>query len=243
MPKLDEISNAAVLSLAANTPTEPDKRGNPDILPERSINFEAVLEHYLAENTGMVGANLYIRSTQDFTERRTRLEGLRWVDRPYNEGKASHWGFELDGKMKTDSLGWKGATVKAHLTLPNADVKDTRLGIARMARDTPIYTFSAGVDGSVTDWKSSYGLSMQLSGRSTTDIPGEQLSRTQSRTTVDGFWLYKLNEKFKLRFAGQNIFAADTVRDTLYTTGANAWQLHTVDGGYRTITATLEGRW
>lgn len=243
MPKLDEISDAAVLSLAANTPTEPDKRGNPNIRPERSVNFEAVLEKYLAEDAGMVSGNLYVRSTQDFTERRVQKEGVRWIDRPFNEGEALHWGWELDGKLKTDSLGWKGATVKAHLTLPNADVKDTRLGITRMARDTPIYTMSAGLDGSVTDWKSSYGLSMQLSGRSTTDIPGEQLSYTQSRTTVDGFWLYKLNDKFKLRLAGQNLFDADTVRETLYTASPDAWKLSVVDGGYRTVTATLEGRW
>lgn len=243
MPKLDEISNAAVLSIAANTPVEADKRGNPNLLPERSLNFEAVLERYLDGEAGLFGANLYVRSTEDFTERRVQLEGARWVDRPYNEGSALHWGLELDGKMRTDSLGWKGATVKSHLTLPHAQVNDTRLGIRRMARDTPKYVLSAGLDESLPKLQSSYGVSLQLSGRSETDVPGEQRGFTQAKTTLDAFWLYQINPKFKLRLSGQNLLKEDTVREVQYMSAANTWQLRTVDGGYRTIMATLEGRW
>jgi len=243
MPRLDEISNATVRSVSANTPVEADKRGSPNLLPERSLNFEAVMERYLDGDAGLFGANLYVRSTEDFTERRVQMEGARWVDRPYNEGSALHWGLELDGKMRTDSLGWKGATVKAHLTLPHAQVNDTRLGIQRMARDTPKYVLSAGLDESMPKLQSSYGVSLQLSGRSETDVPGEQRSFTQAKTTLDAFWLYKINSQFKLRLSGQNLLAEDTVREVLYTSAGNAWQLRTMEGGYRTVMATVEGRW
>src|SRR3989338_4441791 len=248
MPKLDEISNAATPSIL-NMPVDADKRGNPDLLPERSLNFEAVLERYLDAEAGVLGANLYVRSTQDFTEITLQQElqadmvSLRCVDRPYNEGRALHWGFELDGKLRNDSLGWNGATVKAHLTLPHAQVNDARLGIQRMARDTPNYVLSAGLDESLPKLRSSYGISMQLSGRSETDIPGEQSGFTQARTTLDAFWLYKMTPQFNLRISGQNLLAADAVRETLYMSGNNTWQLHTVEGGYRTVIATLEGRW
>jgi iron complex outermembrane receptor protein len=243
MPRLEEISAITSPSISTNTPVEADKRGNPDLRPERSVNFEAVLERYLAEDAGVLGANLYARSTQDFTERRVQLEGARWVDRPYNEGTALHWGFELDGKVRTDAMGWKGATVKAHLTLPHARVDDTRLGITRMARDTPKYVLSAGLDESLPSLQSSYGISLQLSGRSETDIPGEQRAHTRAKTTLDAFWLYKLNAQFNLRFSGQNLLAADTVRETVYMSGSDTWQLRTVDGGFRALLVTLEGRW
>lgn len=245
MPKLDEISNAASLSISTNTPVEADKRGNPNLQPERNLNFEAVMERYLDGEAGVLGANIYVRSTQDFTERRVQqdIATLRWIDRPYNEGRALHWGFELDGKVRTDNFGWKGATVKAHLTLPNARVNDARLGVTRMARDTPNYVLSAGLDESLPKLQSSYGVSLQLSGRSKTDVPGEQQSATQARTTVDAFWLYQMTKMFKLRLSGQNLFAADIVRDTSFTSAGNTWQLHTVEGGYRSIMATVEGRW
>lgn len=243
MPKLDEISNAASPSIAVNTPVEADRRGNPNLRPERNINLEAVIERYLDGEAGMVGANLYVRSTEDFTERRVQLEGARWVDRPYNEGRALHWGWELDGKMRTDSLGWKGATVKAHLTLPHAQVNDARLGIQRMARDTPRYVFSAGVDQSLPALQSSYGVSLQLSGRSETDIPGEQYAQAKARATLDAFWLYKLTPQFNLRVAGQNLLAADTLRRSVLTSAGNTWQLDSTESGYRSLIATLEGRW
>ncbi|MFA6922068.1 MAG: TonB-dependent receptor [Gallionella sp.] len=191
MPKLDEISNAAVPSIGVNTPVEADKRGNPNLRPERSVNFEAVLEHYLADNAGVLGANLYVRSTRDFTERHVLLEGARWVDRPYNAGSAQHWGMEFDGKIKTDRAGWKGATVKAHLTLPHARVNDTQLGITRMARDTPRFVLSMGLDQSLPKLKSTYGVTLQHSGRSATAIPGEQWGYTDARTQLDAFWLYR----------------------------------------------------
>ncbi|MFH0933933.1 MAG: TonB-dependent receptor, partial [Pseudomonadota bacterium] len=243
MPKLGEISNAATLSVGTNTPVEADVRGNPNLLPERSINFEAVMERYLDAEAGVLGANLYVRSTQDFTERRVQFEGTRWVDRPQNEGRAMHWGFELDGKIRTDSFGWKGATLKSHLTLPHAQVKDERLGITRMAQDTPKYVFSAGLDETLPSLQSSYGITLQLSGRSVTDIPGEKYGYTKARTTVDAFWLYRFNPKFKLRVSGQNLLATDTERSTRYMSGGDTWQLNAVEHGYRSLVATLEGRW
>lgn len=243
LPRLDELSNTVTRSIAANTPLEADRRGNATLSPERSLNYEAVLERYLDQEAGVFGANLYVRSTEDFIERRVQLEGVRWVDRPQNEGKALHWGWELDGKVRTDNFGWKGATVKAHLTLPNARVNDTRLGITRMARDTPNYVFSAGVDQSLPMWQSSYGVSLQMSGPSKTDIPNEQRGTTNAKTTLDAFWLYKLNPKFNLRLSGQNLFQAKTVRETVYLNGADTYQLRTEDKGFRALLVTLEGRW
>ena len=123
------------------------------------------------------------------------------------------------------------------------ELSDTRLGVRRMARDTPRYVLSAGLDESLPKLQSSYGISLQLSGRSETDVPGEQRAFTEAKTTLDAFWLYKVSPKFNLRLSGQNLLKEDTVREVQYMSAANTWQLRTVDGGYRTLMATLEGRW
>lgn len=243
MPKLEEISNAAVPSIGVNTPVEADKRGNPNLRPERSVNFEAVVEHYFAENAGVVGANIYVRSTQDFTERRAQLEGARWVDRPYNEGSARHWGVELDGKIKTDQMGWTGASLKSHLTLPHAQVNDTRLGITRMARDTPRYVLSMGLDQSLPKLASTVGVTVQHSALSESSIPLEQRAYTKARTQLDAFWLYQINKAFKVRLAGQNLLAANTVQQNIVTQAANEWQLNNSTRGYRSLMLTMEARW
>ncbi|MEQ1555323.1 MAG: TonB-dependent receptor, partial [Gallionella sp.] len=136
-PKLEELTTITSHSQIANTPLDADKSGNAALQAEHSVNFEAVLERYLAADAGVLGANFYLRTTQNFTEQRVQLEGARWVSRPYNEGTARHTGVELDGKLRTENLGINGGTVKAHLVLPKAVVQDTRLGITRSARDTP----------------------------------------------------------------------------------------------------------
>jgi iron complex outermembrane receptor protein len=178
MPRLNEITATVTRSVTTNTPLDADSRGNPNLKPEHSINFEAVAERYLAQKSGVLSANVYVRATSNFTERRLAQETnnnvTRWVDRPYNEGDALHWGLELDGKLNTDQWGWSGGTAKAHFTLPYARVDDARLGITRDARDTPGYVMSMGWDQSIPAWQSSLGVALQLSGRSLTDIPGNR---------------------------------------------------------------------
>ena len=224
MPKLNEISNTVTRSVVFDTNSTPisaNQSGNPNLKPEHSINFEAVIERYLAQKMGVLSANFYARATDDFTERRITQEGSIWVDRPYNVGDALHWGFELDGKLQTDSWAWSGGTLKAHLTLPSAHVDDASLGITRKAKDTPKYVMSMGWDQSVPQWQSSFGLNLQLSGRSETDIPGEQKAYSEARTLLDAFWLYKVSPKFNLRVSAQNILDEDTRRYTRYFTPSN----------------------
>lgn len=240
-PRLDELTNQPVFSINANTPLEPDRRGNPALRPERSLNFEAVLERYLPADAGVLGANLYLRRTEDFTERRVQLEGARWVERPYNEGQARHWGMELDAKLRTDSLGWRGATFRAHLTLPRSRVDDERLGIRRAAREQPRYILSAGYDQTLGE--RSFGLSLQHSGRVLTEIPGEQNFMTHRRTVVDAYALQKLSQEFNLRLSLQNLLRADTRRRMDAYAPGSSWFLGSTERGARTVLLSLEGKW
>jgi iron complex outermembrane receptor protein len=258
MPKLSEISNTVTRSVVYNTstPITANQMGNANLKPEHNVNFEAVIERYLAQKMGVFSANFYARATENFTERRVSYEdghghllalggpSGQWVDRPYNVGDALHWGLELDGKLQTDSWAWSGGTLKAHLTLPHTRVDDAALGITRMARDTPKYVMSMGWDQGMPKWQSSFGLNLQLSGRSLTDIPGEQRAYTEARSLLDAFWLYKLSPRFNLRVSAQNLLDEDTRRYTRYVdTSNNEYQLTSNDYGYRTLMVMLEGRW
>jgi iron complex outermembrane receptor protein len=240
-PRLDELTNQPVFSVNANTPLEPDQRGNPNLRPERNVNFELALERYLPGEAGVFGANAYLRHTEDFTERRVLLEGARWVDRPYNEGSARHWGVELDGKLRTDSLGWRGATFRAHLTVPRSEVQDERLGISRAARESPRYILSAGFDQTLAD--KSFGVSMQHNGRVLTQVPGEQAYETRRRTVFDAYVLQKLNSALNLRLSLQNLLRADTRRQLDAYAPGSYWSLASTDKGARTVLLSLEGKW
>lgn len=97
---------------SASSPLEPDRRGNVDLKAEHNVSVELGLEHYWPNETAVVGVNTYLRETEDFIERRQVLEGARWVERPYSEGDARHWGIEFDAKLKTEPLGLKGGALR-----------------------------------------------------------------------------------------------------------------------------------
>lgn len=240
-PRLDELSNQPVFSLNVNTPTEPDRRGNPNLRAEKSVNFEAVLERYLPSDIGVVGTNLYVRRTRDFIERRVQQEGARWVDRPYNEGNARHWGIELDGKLRTDTLGWRGATFRAHLTLPRSRVHDERLGLDRQARETPRYQLSAGYDQTMGEF--SFGTSVQHFGQVRTEVPGQQSAETKSRTVLDAYVLRRLTGNLNLRLSLQNLLKTDTRKLNDMSGGGNTYHLESTDKATRAVLLSLEGKW
>jgi outer membrane receptor for ferrienterochelin and colicins len=240
-PKLEELLNQPVYSVSSNTPLEPDRRGNPNLKAERSVNFEAVLEHYLPGEAGVIGLNVYARQTEDFIERRTQQEGARWVERPWNEGTARHWGVELDGKLRADSLGWRGATFRAHLTVPRSAVDDSRLGITRAARETPRYQLSAGYDQTMGEL--SFGTSVQYFSRVVTEIVSEQRSVTRDRTMLDAYVVQRLSPKFNLRLSLQNLLQTQTRQQQDASFGGSSWALNSTGLGVRTVMLALEGKW
>uniref|UniRef100_UPI0039E588B8 TonB-dependent receptor plug domain-containing protein n=1 Tax=Azonexus sp. TaxID=1872668 RepID=UPI0039E588B8 len=245
-PKLDEISGLTVLATTAavgNSPLEPDRAGNGGLKAERNVNWEASLEKRLPKELGTVGANVYLRRTQDFIERRTQLEGARWVERPYNEGSARHWGLELDAKLKTDALGWKGAALRSHLTLPRARVDDKRLNRQRDARELPRYQWSLGLDQALPAWQMSAGFHLTLHGRNRTDIPGETASRQKRRELLDLYLTRRLTPQLNLRLDAQNLLRADTQRLANFYAGSEDWRLASNERGQRTLLLSLEGKW
>jgi len=242
MPKLDELSNLPVVNLSANSPLEPERRGNPNLRPERSINFEAVIERYLAGDLGVLGANFYARHTEDFVERRVQLEGARWVDRPYNEGTALHWGVELDGKWRIEEAPLKGGTLRTHLTVPRSRVDDTRLGIQRAAREQPRYQLTLGYDQSLSDGASA-GINLRYYAEVRTEVAGELQSRTADRSLLDLYYLHRLNRSFNLRFNAANLLADNTRQSSQAYAGSQQWWLNSEDRAIRSFTLALEGKW
>lgn len=215
--------------------------GKPNLRAERSINFEAVLEHYLPGEAGVLGVNVYARQTEDFIERRTQMESGRWVERPWNEGTARHWGVELDGKLRADGLGWRGATFRGHLTVPRSQVDDTRLGITRAARETPRYQVSAGYDQTMGDL--SFGASVQYFSRVVTEIVGEQGSVTRDRTLLDAYAVQRLSPRFNLRLSLQNLLKTQTRQQQDAYSAGSSWMLNSTGYGVRTVMLALEGKW
>lgn len=242
-PKLEEISGLNVRGVGFNSPLEADRSGNPNLQAERNINWELALDKHLPNEAGTLGSNVYVRRTEHFIERRTALEGSRWVDRPYNEGTARHWGLELDAKLKGDAFGWKGASLRSHLTLPKAVVADERLGITRDARDLPRYQWSLGLDQALPWWQASAGFQFNQYGPTRSDIASELATRQKARSLLDLYIARRLTPQLNLRLEVQNVLGTDTRRLASAWAGNDSWSLATNERGQRAVLLSLEGKW
>jgi len=245
-PKLDELTRVASRSTLANTPLEPDRGGNPWLRPERVANLEAGLERHVPG--GVWGINTYLRRTQDFIERRTLWEAGRWVERPYNEGDARHWGLELSAKLNgetpwlRDVIGRQGS-VRAQFTLPRGRVEDAVLGLTRAPRELPRYQFTLGYEGSLPQWQSTWGFQWQHQSAVRTQVPGEVQATTRSRNLLDAHVVRRLTPAFNLRLSVQNLLGTSTWRTASSAQGGQPWALTTSDHGQRTWLLALEGKW
>lgn len=242
-PKLEEISGLTVRGAGYNSPLEADRGGNAQLQAERNLNWELALDKHLPNSAGTLGANIYLRRTEDFIERRSSLEGSRWVERPYNEGTARHWGLELDAKLKGDAFGWKGGALRSHLTLPKARVEDERLGITRNARDLPRYQWTLGLDQALPWWQASAGFQLTQYGASESRVSDELHTRQGARSLLDVYVARRLNPQVNLRLEAQNILGTDTRRLASARAAQDSWTLSSSERGQRTILLSVEGKW
>ena len=245
-PKLEELTRVSSRMALANTPLEPDRGGNPLLTPERVTNLEAGLERHV--QGGVLGINTYLRHTRDFVERRTLWEGGRWIDRPYNEGDARHWGLELSAKLSGESPWLQGligrqGSVRAQFTLPRGRVHDTLLGETRAVRDLPRYSLSLGYEGSLPQWQSTWGFQWQHQAAVRTQVPGEVLATTRARNLLDAHFVRRLTPALNLRLSAQNLLGANTWRTATSSQGGQSWAFTSNDAGQRTWMLMLEGKW
>lgn len=245
VPKLDEITPLVSRSTEYNTPLEADVAGNPDLSAERVVRVELGVERYLGGEKSVLGMNLYARRTRDFIERHSALEAGRWLERPYNAGDARHWGVELSAKLDAVLLAraLDGGSLRASLTLPRARVDDARLGIRRIANDTPRHVFSLSYEHAPSGAATRYGFQLKHSGAARTRLGDERSTRVRGGSRLDAHVTRQIARGVDLRLSAENLLGAEERQDRHAQYGIERWRLAGRDGGERTWLLALEGKW
>jgi len=206
-----------------NTPTSPDKVGNPGLRPELAWGLDAAYERYLPEG-GILSASAFHRSIEDLMRSSTILETVswspfqRWVTAPQNVGRAQTSGIELEAKFRLSewAQAWAPSWAAA---APPLDIRTNYsrfwstvsqiIGPNNRLDQQPKQTANIGFDDHLRSVPLSFGVNYNwtpayLVQQSDTQIYSQGLKRV-----LDAYALWVFNPRTRLRVSFANALHRD----------------------------------
>ena len=209
--------NTGMLSQTPNTPTQPDRAGNPNLKPELATGIDLAVERYLA-GSGLISANLFRRDLSNYMRGVTTRETVsyaavpRYVLRQQNVGKAVTEGAELETKFRASDL-WPEAPkidVRANAAFFRSRVKGVP-GPDNRLDQQPDYTANLGGDYRFGRWPLTVGGNLNWTPGYTTRISDVQTASISGKLVGDIYALWVFNPAFQMRLTASNFAPRDYV--------------------------------
>jgi outer membrane receptor protein involved in Fe transport len=225
-----------------NSPTEPDRRGNPNLKPELALGLDASFEHYWGDG-GLLSASASVRRIENYTHQGLFFQDQRWVSSAINDGRAETRGIELEAKFP------------ARVLVDHAPNLDLRASVSRnwsrvdavpgpdnrLDQQVPL-SATLGIDYKTPDGQMSTGSNFSFRNGGLARLSGTQGGYTSVRRDLDVYALWKLDTQNNLRVAVSNLLAQDYTTESLYNDGNSAINRTTVAGGETQLRVTVETR-
>ncbi|MBI3284518.1 MAG: TonB-dependent receptor [Burkholderiales bacterium] len=217
----DLIALPAISSL--NSPTRPDRSGNPALKPELSRGIDLAYEHYLSR-AGIMSANLFVRSIDDLMRRRAVLmdtvTGPRWVSSPQNVGHAVTRGIELEAKFQLQEFFPDGPTIDVRSNYSHFwSSVDHVPGPNNRLDQQPEQTANLGIDYRAAGWPLILGGNLNWTPAYVTQSSDTQISSSGLKRQLDLYGLWKFSPAVQLRLSANNLQAGDYLSGNAVTTG------------------------
>ena len=244
--KFDDLSTVTETAGGVNSLSNPDKSGNPDLRPEKAVGLELGWEHFLPRAGGVLGANVFHRDIADLVEKRTELEGTRYVERPQNVGDAKVWGLELDARPRMDIIGMPELMLRFNYTRLYSEIDNASTGQTTRIKDQPPYVYNIGFDWQLPHWNAAWGVNYNYSPKFLKN-PTEPLKPDDEaeQKLLDLYVTKRLNRDLALRFTAANLLDMVKNKDKqeFNTSGQQTKFTQEAERGGRAFYVAIEGKW
>jgi outer membrane receptor for ferrienterochelin and colicins len=223
-PTLFNLVARTALSRETNSPTRPDRIGNPGLKPELATGIDIAFERYLAEG-GVLSANVFRRNISDLiryvtTERYDTVWApgqRRFVSSPQNVGEAITQGVELEAKFRLDQVSASAAPVdiRSNLSFFNSRVLDV-MGPNNRLDQQPKMTANLGADYRIRAFSLTLGGNVNFNPDYSTRRTQEQWVYQGSKRVVDVYGLWKFSPATALRVTVSNLVPRDYLTGSTY---------------------------
>ena len=225
-----------------NSPTEPDRRGNPRLKPELALGLDASFEHYWGEG-GLLSASASVRRIENYTHQGLLFEDDRWVSTSINDGRAETRGVELEAKFpmralidEAPSLDLRASVSRNWSRVDSVPGPDNRLD-----QQTPL-SATLGIDYKTRDGLLSTGSNFSFRNGGMARLSGTQGGYTSVRRDLDVYALWKLDPQNNLRVAVSNLLAQDYTTESLYSDANGTLNRMSIANGETQLRVTVEKR-
>lgn len=241
-PTLYNLVARYVPSREPNSPTRPDRVGNPDLRPELATGIDVAFERYLATG-GVLSANVFRRNISDLIRYSTALNALtnKWVSTPINVGDAVTQGLELEAKFRLDQA-WPEALpidIRSNVSFFHSKVLQVP-GPDNRLDQQPSMTANFGGDYRVRSMPLTLGGNFNWNPDYDTRRSEQQWAYQGSKRVVDVYGLWKLSANTGIRLTVSNLTPRDYVTGTRYIGNAVSETARTHTSNWRMVQLRLE---
>ena len=227
-------------STGENSPTNPDRSGNPNLRPELATGIDLTFERYLAQG-GVLSATVFRRHVSDLIRYRVEDVGGLYVASPANVGKAMTQGLELEAKFRLDQW-WAQAwpvDIRSNVSLFKSRVYGVPEPDNRLDRQ-PDMTANLGADYRMRSWPLTIGGNLNLNPAYSTRVSEQQISWVGAKRVLDVYGLWRINERTGLRLTLSNALGRDYVSSSRFDNGTVAETSTSTWPSWRSVQLRLE---
>jgi outer membrane receptor for ferrienterochelin and colicins len=225
-----------------NSPTEPDRRGNPNLKPELALGVDASFEHYWGDG-GLLSASASVRRIENYTHQGLFYEDQRWVSSAINDGRAETRGIELEAKFPASVLMDHAPKLdlRASLSRNWSRVDSVPGPDNRLDQQVPL-SATLGIDYKTPDGQLSTGSNFSFRNGGLARLSSTQGGYTSVRRDLDVYALLKLDPQNNLRVAVSNLLGQDYTTESLYSDSNGTLNRTSVANGETQFRVTVETR-
>ena len=247
-PTLYNLVARPMPSRETNSPTRPDRVGNPDLRPELASGIDLAAERYLAGG-GVLSANVFHRRIAGLIRYVTLQQDspvwapgeARWVSTPLNVGDAITQGVELEAKFRLDQLVAAAAPVdiRSNLSFFRSRVKDVP-GPDNRLDQQPAMTANLGGDYRLRSLPLTVGGNLNVNPDYDTRRTLTQWSYQGTRRVLDVYGLWRFSPSAALRLTLSNLVPRAQVSGTRFEGAGFVERTRTEGSSWRTVQMRLE---
>ena len=224
-----------------NTPTTPDRQGNPALLPELAWGVDLGYEHHMPGDAGLLGVSVFARAIENVTVRELAFKNGAWLSRPANRGNAVAAGLEVEFKAKLAKLRptWIDADVRANLAWNGSRIRSVPGPDNQLDKQRPL-SANLGLDYRLQSVPLTLGSNVAYESGSRTRLSENWFATGNSRRLWEAYGVWKITSNAQLRVTFNNIVEQAAVEDQTYVDNDGTFWQRSTDRIRRAVKLALE---